>query len=137
MTKSVTKILFVLVTLMSIQSISLALDPQKSLTQYGHEVWNEDRGLPQSSVTNIVQTPDGYLWLGTQEGLVRFDGVKFDVFDKSNTSVIRNNFVSCLLVAKDSTLWFGTKSGLCTYKRGVFSNLSLNDSIPGNEVISI
>src|SRR5713101_9066015 len=119
-------------------STSLALDPQKALTQYGHEVWNEDRGLPQSSVTSIVQTPDGYLWLGTQEGLVRFDGVKFDVFDKSNTSAIRNNFVSCLLVARDSTLWFGTKhGGVCTYKRGVFANMSTNDSLPGNEVISL
>jgi PAS domain S-box-containing protein len=119
-------------------STGLALDQLDVLTQYGHDAWNEERGLPQSSVSSIVQTPDGYLWLGTQEGLARFDGVKFDVYDKSKTSAMRSNFVSCLLVARDSTLWFGTKGGgFNSYKNGVFKNFSTNDTLPGGSVVSL
>jgi PAS domain S-box-containing protein len=135
---SISNIIIILTAMVGLSCLCLALDPRKALTQYGHEVWNEDEGLPQSSVTSIVQTPDGYLWLGTQEGLVRFDGVKFDVYDKSNTKEIRTNFVSCLLVGRDSTLWVGTKGGgVCSYKRGVFRNISTCDTLPGNSISSL
>ena len=59
-----------------------ALDPDKQISQYVRLAWDSDRGLPQNSVAAIVQTPDGYIWLGTQEGLARFDGVRFTVFDR-------------------------------------------------------
>ncbi len=58
-----------------------ALDPNKAMTQYVHEAWTTENGLPQNSVTSILQTRDGYLWFGTQEGLVRFDGIRFTVFN--------------------------------------------------------
>ena len=54
-----------------------ALEPSVSLAHYGYDAWDSDSGLPQNSVNTILQTRDGYLWLGTQEGLVRFDGVHF------------------------------------------------------------
>ena len=59
-----------------------ALDPEKFVTQYTHQAWRTDEGLPQNSIQAIAQTADGYLWLGTQEGLVRLDGVRFTVFDQ-------------------------------------------------------
>ena len=70
-----------------------ALDPDRVVTQYRHDAWNTREGLPQSSVESIAQTPDGYLWLGTQEGLARFDGIRITVFDKSNTKALRHDRV--------------------------------------------
>ena len=57
----------------------LVLDPDKALTQYVQHVWNSDDGLPQNTVRALTQTQDGYLWLGTEEGLARFDGIRFTV----------------------------------------------------------
>ena len=67
-----------------------ALDPRKSITQYALQVWKTENGLPQNAIQAIAQTRDGYLWLGTERGLVRFDGVQFTVFDKGNTPGLQN-----------------------------------------------
>ena len=75
---------------------SAALDPRKAITQYGHDVWQREDGLPQNSVKAILQTRDGYLWLATEEGLARFDGVRFTVFDSTNTPEMRVRFVNAL-----------------------------------------
>jgi signal transduction histidine kinase/ligand-binding sensor domain-containing protein len=95
---------------------------QKTLSQYSHEVWTTDDGLPQNSINKLAQTPDGYLWMGTQEGLTRFDGVQFTVFDKHNTPQIKNNYISALYVDHEGTLWIGTyDGGLVTYSNKTFS----------------
>jgi len=91
-------------------SPALALDPARAPTQYAHDAWTTRDGLPQTTVHSVVQTPDGYLWLGTQVGLVRFDGVRFSVFDKSNSG-LRHNHIWALLVARDGALWMGTEGG--------------------------
>src|SRR5688572_16265761 len=88
-----------------------ALNPAKAISQYVHSVWDSDRGLPQNSVSAIVQTRDGYIWLGTQEGLVRFDGVRFTTFDHSRQGVLPHNFVTTLLEDRDGVLWIGTIEG--------------------------
>src|SRR5271166_6305067 len=59
----------------------LALDRNKNIDQYGHESWTSQSGLPGEAVYQILQTPDGYLWLRTSAGLVRFDGVRFLLMD--------------------------------------------------------
>ncbi len=64
-----------------------ALDPRKALTQFARDAWTSDQGLPQNSVNAIVQSPDGYLWLATQEGVARFDGARFVVFDPRNSGL--------------------------------------------------
>ncbi len=61
-------------------SVAFALDPSRTLTQYALDNWSSEDGLPQNTVNVILQTRDGYLWLGTQGGLARFDGVRFKVF---------------------------------------------------------
>ncbi len=98
-----------------------ALDPSVPLAQYGHDVWTSDSGLPQNSVTTILQTRDGYLWLGTQEGLVRFDGVRFTIFDTRNTPSLSDDWVQALAETRDGTLWVGTMSGLVRRRDGAFA----------------
>jgi len=75
---------------------ALALDPDRAIHQYVHDVWGIDEGLPQNSVMTILQTKDGDLWLGTKEGLARFDGVMLNVFDKRNTPGLKHNDVRAL-----------------------------------------
>lgn len=112
------------------------LEPRKAVTQYVHDVWNSNDGLPQDSVNEVVQTPDGYIWSATQEGLVRFDGVRFTVFDANNTVGI-GSFVFTLLAARDGTLWVGTGGGLLAYRDGKFTRYSKQDGLPDVSVKNI
>ena len=89
---------------------------------YQFDVWQTDEGLPQSTVTSIVQTRDGYLWLGTQNGLVRFDGVNFKVFNEDNTPAIKNNRFVKLFVDHEGTLWVSGEQGeLLCLRNGRFT----------------
>ncbi|HEX4231602.1 MAG TPA: two-component regulator propeller domain-containing protein [Bryobacteraceae bacterium] len=108
-----------------------SLDPNKSIAQYIHDTWDSANGLPQNSVLCLEQTPDGYLWFGTEEGLVRFDGVQFTVFTKTNTPGLQNNEISVLL-ADHENLWIGTHGGgLTRLHDGIFTNYnSKNSSLP-------
>ncbi len=82
------------------------LDPRKPIAHYSHQVWHTAEGLPQDSVRAIAQTRDGYLWVGTQAGLARFDGEHFTVFDPSN-SPLKHGHVLVLCAASDGSLWIG------------------------------
>jgi ligand-binding sensor domain-containing protein len=97
----------------------VALDPHKTINQYGHSVWFKRNGLPVNSINVGFQGRDGYLWLGTTAGLFRFDGVDFY---SVNTNLKNPNIVetiSSLCMSKDSTLWIGTAyNGLFQYKNG-------------------
>jgi ligand-binding sensor domain-containing protein len=84
-----------------------ALDPHKPITHYSQSVWHTADGLPQDSVRAIAQTRDGYLWIGTQAGLARFDGVHFTIFDPSN-SPLKHDHIMSLLGVRDGSLWIGT-----------------------------
>ncbi len=95
-----------------------ALDPSKPITQYIHEVWQTKEGLPEVSVGALAFTNDGYLWVGTQGGLARFDGVRFTVFDRGNSPGLRSNYIRSLAANPDGSLWVGTDSGLCLLKDG-------------------
>jgi diguanylate cyclase (GGDEF)-like protein len=90
---------------------AFALDPHRALTQSRLSVWTSESGLPQNTVDAIVQTRDGYLWIGTEEGLVRFDGVRFVVSDRQSAPALRSSFVSSLFEGPDGTLWIGTYGG--------------------------
>lgn len=87
------------------------LDPQKEITQYTHDVWRIEQGLPQESVYVIIQSKEGYLWLATEEGLARFDGVRFDVYDKSNVAQLLSNSIYDLCEDREGKLWLGTNGG--------------------------
>jgi signal transduction histidine kinase/ligand-binding sensor domain-containing protein len=97
-----------------------------ALAQYHFDSWTADDGLPQNSVRAILQTDDGYLWLATLDGLVRFDGVRFTVFNSSNSPGIESNRFTCLYEDRKGTLWIGTAdAGLTRYRQGTFTTYPL------------
>src|SRR2546422_6041487 len=85
-----------LIFCLGIASPAHALDPHRLITQYVLDTWYAKDGLPQNSVHSIVQTRDGYLWLGTEECQAPFEGVTFVVFDRANTPAIRSNYIPCM-----------------------------------------
>jgi signal transduction histidine kinase/ligand-binding sensor domain-containing protein/CheY-like chemotaxis protein len=99
---------------------ALALDPHLAVSQYVFNNWQIQQGLPQNSVEALARTPDGYLWLATHEGLVRFDGVRFTVFDRDNTPQLRSRIITRLHVDDDGRLWVGTRVGVLIYFAGQF-----------------
>jgi signal transduction histidine kinase/ligand-binding sensor domain-containing protein len=108
---------------------ALALDPRKSLTQYSRTIWTQERGLPQDTIRAITQTTDGYLWLGTDEGLARFDGYEFVVYNKSNGD-LPDNSITALAAANDGGLWIGTSNGLTEYREGRFRTFTVKQGLP-------
>jgi hypothetical protein len=98
--------------------------------QYRIDQWTADDGLPQNSVYGIVQTGDGYLWLATVDGLVRFDGARFTIFNKSNSpGIVNNRFVS-LFEAANGDLWAGTEeSGVVRYRQGRFTSYGVEEGL--------
>jgi signal transduction histidine kinase/ligand-binding sensor domain-containing protein len=87
-----------------------SLAPDKPIHQFMVQNWQSAQGLPQNSVSCITQTPDGHIWLGTEEGIARFDGVRFTTFNRQNSG-LDHNIVQSLLVDKKGTLWAGTQGG--------------------------
>jgi ligand-binding sensor domain-containing protein/signal transduction histidine kinase len=88
---------------------------------YVIDVWGTERGLPTSFVNAVAQTPDGYLWIGTQNGLLRFDGLRFVAFDPDNTPALAHARVEHLFVDDGGTLWANTYDGsLTSVRRGTF-----------------
>jgi len=101
----------------------LALTPRKAPSQYVLDSWQLDKGLPQNSPTALVQTHDGYLWVGTQEGLARFDGVRFVVFDRRGVPEFRTNLITALHEDRRGRLWIGTSSGAILLANGEFKSV--------------
>ena len=97
---------------------ALALDPLLDVSQYAHTAWTDRDGFLQGAVYSITQTPDGYLWLGTQSGAVRFDGVRAVPLPLPPGQQLPNAAVGALLTARDGTLWIGTLDGLVSWNNG-------------------
>ncbi len=117
---------------------ALALDPTKAITQYLHEIWQTKDGLPQNTITAIAQTSDGYLWLGTRAGLIRFDGVRFTVFSSQTTPEITQDQILSLLTDRQGRLWIGTwGGGLVRMDRGTFTRFSTSDGLPSDLISTI
>ncbi|HTV02649.1 MAG TPA: two-component regulator propeller domain-containing protein, partial [Luteitalea sp.] len=108
-----------------------ALDPARRLSQYVAESWDASDGLAQNTLMVLLQTRDGYIWLGTESGLVRFDGVRFTTFDRHNTPALKNHFIRALAEGPDGTLWIGTHpGGLIRYRDGVFTPFGREHGLP-------
>jgi signal transduction histidine kinase/ligand-binding sensor domain-containing protein len=96
---------------------AFALDPSLDISQYAHTAWKIRDGFPKAYVCCIAQTPDGYLWLGTDFGLVRFDGIR-NVPWPPPDQPLPDNYIRSLIAARDGTLWIGTFRGLASWKDG-------------------
>jgi len=116
---------------------TLRLDPDRSIAQYVFDSWQVDDGLPQSSVTAIAQTPDGFLWLATDEGLVRFDGVAFQTFDKSTEEAFLINDVVAMTVGQDGVLWIGARGGGLLRYDGAFTRFDDTNGLTSNYVTAL
>src|SRR6185295_16369194 len=114
-----------------------ALDSPRELSQFSHEVWLTEHGLPQNTVHAIAQTKDGYIWIGTEEGLARFDGVRFTVFDKQTTPQLKSNYIRALLADREGALWIGTAEGLVRMLKGTFTLFTTSDGLPSNTIQAI
>jgi ligand-binding sensor domain-containing protein/signal transduction histidine kinase len=137
-TKSLISLVLLIIFLTSLFSAS-SPGQKKSIKQYVHDRWTTQNGFPQNSASDIIQTKDGYLWFATQEGLARFDGVKFTVFDRANTDALADSWV--LRLNEDSTgaLWIrvqGPTSGIARYQGGTFTHFNTANGLPDNNVTS-
>ncbi len=92
--------------------------------------WTTDEGLPQNRTGCLKQTRDGYLWMGTWYGLVRFNGLDFTVFNKFNTPELSEDTINSLDETEDGTLWIGTSGGLVSYRDHTFRRFTLSDHVP-------
>jgi ligand-binding sensor domain-containing protein/signal transduction histidine kinase len=111
-------------------------DVSKSGSPFIVDVWSTEEGLPQSSVISVIQTKDGYLWLGTLNGLVRFDGNHFTVFDQNNTPGLSSDRIVYLFEDSQTNLWVGTESaGLNLIKGGKVKNFNTGNGTGENRVI--
>ncbi len=109
-----------------------ALDPHKAISQLAHRSWRHE--LPQNTIHTILQTSDGYMWFGTYEGLVRFDGIRFVVFDASRSKDLRGTAVVHLAEDRDGRLWIATNGGLSVHEHGRFRTFTTADGLPSDVV---
>src|SRR5215813_572390 len=103
------------------------LDPSRKISQYGHNMWRIQDGYLPAPPEAIAQTRDGYLWIGTDAGLVRFDGVRFVPWASTRREKLPSDQIFYLLAASDGSLWIGTGKGLARWKDGTlttYKNLS-------------
>ena len=97
---------------------SFAVQSSLDISQYVHKAWRTREGFLSGIITSIAQTPDGYLWLGTELGVVRFDGIRGTPLRARADESLPSNYVRSLLGARDGTLWIGTLAGLSSWKNG-------------------
>lgn len=120
------------------QSNPASLDPSRSFAQYTLDVWQRAQGLPQNTIMSLAQTSNGYLWIATQDGLVRFDGVRFAVFDTRNTAALAANDIHSLLRDRHDRLWIGTAGGgLAVLENGRFRAIGTAQGLPSNVVSAL
>jgi diguanylate cyclase (GGDEF)-like protein len=110
----------------------------KPLDSYFQEVWTTRDGLPHNLVHNVVQTPDGYLWFATWEGVARYNGHEFRVFDRGSVPQLRDNGVRSLRSARDGGLWLGTsRGGVSRLRAGEWTTITSADGLAQDEVMDL
>src|SRR5215212_8837342 len=126
------------VVLLGQLGVGLALEPAKRLDQYVRTTWTGDRGLPQSSVFCVTETRDGYLWIATQEGFVRFDGHEFVTYDKNTDPQIVSNMAVTIRGTRDGSLYVGTVDGGLVRRRGDRVDIITQaDGLPSNTITAL
>jgi PAS domain S-box-containing protein len=118
--------------------VGVRANEEKPAPWLATETWRQSQGLPQNSVKAILQTRDGYIWIGTKGGIARFDGVFFKVFDDRDPNQLRENEIWALEEDDDSSLWIGTYGGgLSRLRNGKFTSYTTLDGLVGNAVTEL
>jgi signal transduction histidine kinase/ligand-binding sensor domain-containing protein len=128
---SVFKYTYRLAACVGIAASALALNPQFRISQYEKRNWQVEHGLPRNYVMSVLQAPDGFLAIATEEGLARFDGLRFSPFDLEPALRLSQRWVSTLAGARDGSLWVGTfDGGVYEFKNNrVVNRFELHDSV--------
>ncbi|HET9098775.1 MAG TPA: two-component regulator propeller domain-containing protein [Acidobacteriaceae bacterium] len=118
-------------------SCAHSLNPDRNLSQYGLQAWQTDNGLPQNSVRAILQTRDGYMWFATREGVARFDGIDFTLYNRRNTPQLLSNDIRSLLEDREENLWISTADGLTRFRKGHFTAFTVAQGLPDNSIWNV
>src|SRR5882724_9180983 len=111
-----------LIFLLAGTSIGASISTQRAVAQYRIDVFDTEAGLPQNSVTGLRLSHDGYIWVTTNDGLARFDGVRFTVFNRSNSPELPTNRLTGVFEDKSGRLWFqGEDGSVLFYKHSKFT----------------
>ena len=102
-----------------------------------HQDWSTDEGLPENSVHQVFQSRDGYLWLATEAGVVRFDGSTFRIFSHETNPAFSSNDISAIAQDSSGTLWFGTAAGLVQSRGSTMRRFSERDGLPSSTIDSL
>src|SRR5262245_10381166 len=121
---SLRRLLVVLITLVCAVRAASALDSTKQISQYGHTAWRIGEGALEGTPFDVAQTTDGYLWIGTQAGLLRFDGVRFVTWRAPDGNVLQSSRITALLASRDGSLWIGSGTGLARWRSGTLTNFA-------------
>jgi ligand-binding sensor domain-containing protein len=113
---------------------AFALNPALEVSRYAHTAWKVREGFTKGLISSIAQTPDGYLWLGTELGLLRFDGVRTVPWQPPPGQHLPSSNISSLLAARDGTLWIGTSKGLASWKDGKLTQYA---NLPGQAIFKL
>jgi signal transduction histidine kinase/ligand-binding sensor domain-containing protein len=127
----------IFVALLGLAATASAVEPTTPLASYGRQSWVMENGLPQNTVQALAQTRDGFLWLGTEVGLVRFDGNNFVLYDQKSKPPLPGNDVQCLLATDNGALWIGTGDGLARLENGSVTTFTTVNGLPGNSIRSL
>jgi len=134
MRKPPMKVAVFLSILLAFSVCTFGSDTSLDVSQFAHTAWKIREGFTKGTIFSIAQTPDGYLWLGTEYGLVRFDGVQAVPWQPPEGEQLPGRWINALLVARDGTLWIGTEKGLASWKAG---KLTAYPAVAGQVVTSL
>jgi len=124
-------VISIAIFLLACFSCAFGLDPSLDIGQYAHTSWKVREGFTRGAINAIAQTPDGYLWLGTDFGLLRFDGVRTTPWEPPGNEHLPSKVIRRLFVSRDGTLWIGTHKGLVSWKGG---KLTQYPQVPGQRI---
>ena len=122
--------------LLAVAANAMALKRSFAITQYERVVWQRRQGLPTEGVTSIAQTLDGYIWLGTRDGLIRFDGVRFVLFDKKKVPALPQNNIENIYAGDDGSLWIAA-GGIVQYKDGHFTAYTTQHGLTSSSILTV
>ncbi len=137
--KHLKKFLYILLLQTLILSNDLfAFYTEKHPEEFLINVWTVEDGLPQNTIQTLLQTQDGFIWAGTPSGLVRFDGLNFNIYTRWNLPALKSDNITCLYEDQQNVLWIGTEGGgLCALQEGQWINFSTTNGLSSDHVRTI